>query len=369
MAYRSVALIILLVVAALVAGIAIGYTVGGKNGMAPAQEQPVTQPAGQEPQAGMQGEPQVVEEALRSRVVVLVDALGREVTLARPPERIASLAPSITEVVCALGACDRLVAVDNISMSIVERELGAEAVKLVSVGSFWQPSSELVLSANPDMVLACSGVPAQEAMVGQLEDADIKVFFLRCDRSRNIGDIYWDISTLGVMLNETAKASEIIEEIQARLQSVATAVANETSPTVALVVYMDSNGVYVAGGGNFQDNLIQLAGGVNVFGDYYGWPMISYEDIVVRDPDYIVVTSMGTANDTISLIKSTLLSKTKAYSEGHVCIVTGEAVDVLSRPSVRIADAVELLASILHPDAVEPPSKLAGYITCIGAGG
>jgi len=303
-----------------------------------------------------QAVPQVEEK------LVLVDALGRTIVVEKPAERVVALAPSITEDICSLGLCNRLVGVD-----IFSRDVPGVPEGVVDVGGYWQPSSEKIAELKPDLVLACSGVPAQEQMAQQLEGLGIRVFFLRCDKARGFDDIYWDLRAIATLLGKAETADKVIELMEERVSTLEKELANTTRPDVALLVYLQENGAWVAGGGTFQDTVIAVAGGSNVFHGLYGWQMVGYEELVSRDPDYIIVTGMTPAdfNRTIALAEKTPLRETKAFREGRLCVLYGAAANALNRPSPGVVDAAYLLASILHPDLVEPPERLAGSYTCM----
>ncbi|BEP17339.1 ABC transporter substrate-binding protein [Pyrofollis japonicus] len=293
--------------------------------------------------------------------VVLVDALGRKVVLEKPAARVVSLAPSITEDVCSLGLCDRLVGVDDFSKTVK-----GLPKNVVTVGGYWQPSTEKVVALKPDLVLACSGVPSQERMAKQLEGMGVKVFFLRCSRAKSLDDIYWDLSAIASLLGKPEAADKVIKEMQQRVAELEKALANTTRPSVALVVYLEKNGAWVAGGGTFQDTLITLAGGSNAFHSLYGWQVVGFEDMLAKNPDYVIVAGMSPSdyNKTLEFFKTTPLKELKAYREGHICVLYGKATDRINRPSPGIVDAAYLLASILHPGKVEPPSSLADSYKC-----
>ena len=301
-----------------------------------------------------------------AKEIVLIDALGRKIVLQKPASRVVSLAPSITEDICALGLCNSVVGVDSFSKSV--KGLPSN---VVDVGGYWQPSVEKILSAKPDLVLACSGVPAQEAMAKQLESIGIKVFFLRCDKARNLDDVYWDLEAIATLLGHPGKAQKLVEMLKARVEELEKRLSNTTKPGVALVVYLQKNGVWVAGGGTFQDNLISLAGGRNVFHEAYGWRMVGFEDLLAKNPDYVIVTgsSRASVNKTLAFFETSPLKSLKAFRERHVCVVYGSATDRIDRPSVGVIDAAYILASILHPDKVKPPAPYASEIACIGGKG
>ena len=301
---------------------------------------------------------------IEEKEIVVVDALGNRVTLREPAKRIVSLAPSITEEVCILGFCNRLVGVDSFSLSI-------EGVpdNVTDVGGFWQPSTELVVSTKPDLVFACSGVPHHYALGKQLESLGVNVFFLKCNKALTVEDIYWDLRSIATLLGEPSLAEKVVEDIERSIREVSEKVANTTKPKVALVVYMDEKSIWVSGGGTFQDYIINIAGATNVFSNLYAWQMVSPEDLIAANPDYVLVTAM-TSNDTDKIAKifsETILSELDAYKNDRVCVLFGKASDKVNRPSPGIVDAIRLIAHILHRDLVPEPESLKDSYVCIGA--
>ncbi len=300
-----------------------------------------------------------LSKTVTARRIVLVDALGRTVVLSRPARRVASLAPSITETICMMGLCGRLVAVDQYSLSI-----RGVPKNVVNVGGFWQPSPEKILEAKPDIVLACSGVPAQERLARQLEQEGVKVFFTRCDKSRDWNDIKWDVKAIGELLGAPEKAAKLINWMDSQLSRLSGELVNTTRPGAALIVYLSSNGAWVAGGGTFQDTMLSTAGARNVFHSLYGWQMVGYEDLVAKNMSYVFITTMGSESNAEKLLEAvakTPLARTRAYKEGHICVLYGAASNAVSRPSPEAVLGAELLAHLMHPGRVPAPS-LEGYI-------
>ncbi|HDI02195.1 MAG TPA: hypothetical protein ENF93_00965, partial [Ignisphaera sp.] len=108
------------------------------------------------------------------------------------------------------------------------------------------------------------------------------------------------------------------------------------------------------GGGTFLNELIELAGGQNIFLDKYGWIQVDKEDIIARNPDIIIVSLMGDTEDAKKvlddIIRDEVFKQTNAVKNSQVYIVTGEANDILMRPGPRVYQAIEILTHILHPE-------------------
>jgi iron complex transport system substrate-binding protein len=293
------------------------------------------------------------------QVLVLTDALGRTVEIPAPPRRVASLAPSITEELVMLGLADRIVAADSYSLKLPGVPAGA-----ADVGGFWNPGPEKILAARPDLVLACAGARPQERLARVLEENGVRVFFLRCDEAKTWSDIEWDVSTLGAIMGATGRAEQLNRWITSSVEALRNQTGNLAHPKVALAVYLDKNGVWVAGGGTFQDTVLQTAGAVNAFHRLYGWQMISYEQLLAENPDYIIAAVSGpkaAANKTLAGLPQPL-RETKAYQAGHVCVAYNGLIDALNRPSPRAVLAAWALAEMLHPGKVHPPPSLAKEI-------
>jgi iron complex transport system substrate-binding protein len=300
----------------------------------------------------------IVTEVIQQTVVkewprVVVDALGREVKFDEPPKRVVSVAPSITEMLFVLGLGDKVVGVDRYS------NWPPEVLKLVNegriaiIGGYYTPDIEKILSLNPDLVLLCRGARPHEVSVGpKLIEAGVKVFYLICATSRNQYDIYMDLRILGEIFGIEQRADEVVRSIQQRIDSITAKLVNVTKkPRVLQLVGPPSWGLWSAGGDTFIGWLITAAGGVNIASRYSGWPRLDYEYILSQDPEIIIVTVMGVEpKNVIDEIPGTPLVNTTAWRNGRVYVLIGEADDMLSRPGPRIADALAILAQIIHPE-------------------
>jgi len=283
----------------------------------------------------------------------VVDALGREVEFDKPPVRVVSTIPSITEHLFALGLGDRVVGVDKYSNWPPEVLELVEQGKVVVVGGPWTLDVEKIVSLKPDLVLMCRGAKPQETQFApKLEEMSIKTFFLMCNAAKNQYDIYMDIRTLGKVFGVEQRAEVVIESIQQRINSVTSRLANVTKkPKVLKLVGPPSWGLWSAGGDTFIGWLIVAAGGTNIASQYSGWVQLNYEFILAQDPEIIVITVHDVdPNRVLEEVSQSLLTNTTAWRRGQVYVLLDEADDMLSRPGPRIADALTILAQIIHPE-------------------
>ena len=292
--------------------------------------------------------------------VTVVDALGRIVELHEVPKRVVSLAPSITEILWALGLGSYVVGVDEYSNYPQEVVELVNEGKIITVGGYWNPDIEKIVMLKPDLVLADAGVQLQVRLLDKFNELGLKVVYLKADATRNIYDIYSDIRLIATIFGVEDHADELIKSIEEKIDYVKSRLmkANATSVKVLVLLGPPSWGLWTTGSGTFLDYVITSAGGINVASKYNGWVQLSYEDILMADPDAIVVTVMGLdPKKVLAEIASTPLNKTKAFKTGNVYVFTDEADDLLTRPGPRVSDAILLMAKVLHPDIFGEASR------------
>jgi len=279
--------------------------------------------------------------------VTLLDDAGRELTLDSEPQRIVSLAPSNTEIVCALDACDRLVGVSDIDdfppeVADVDKVVIAAAVDV-----------ELVVAAEPDLVLAAGNELTPTAVIEQLEELGLPVLVLYPE---TLDGVFGDIQLVGTALDRAAEADALVGDMEARVADVVAAVEGAERPLTLYEVFYAEGTTYTAGEGSFLASLLELAGATPVTGDAKG--VIGAEDLVAADPELIL---LGTARYDPSLADSeaaleTLRARTgwadlAAVRDGAVVPYLDDIVT--TRPGPRIVDGLEALARAIHPDLFE----------------
>ncbi|MGB3450758.1 MAG: helical backbone metal receptor [Giesbergeria sp.] len=267
--------------------------------------------------------------------ISVVDDRGRTVTLAHPPERIVSLLPSLTETVCALGACERLVGVDRYS------NWPASVVPLQGVGGGLDPNIEAIVALRPDVVLMATSSRAQ----ARLESLGVTVVALE---PKTHADVQRVLGKVGQVLG-VQDAQRVWRTIDAGVQ----AAAQSVPPTVrGTRVYFEVNsGPYAAGPSSFIGETLARLGARNIIPAALGpFPKLNPEFVVRADPDLIMVG----ARSAEGLAARPGWSQMRALRDGRLCRFDAAQSDVLIRPGPRMAEAARLMATCLTDKA---PSK------------
>lgn len=271
----------------------------------------------------------------------LTDDLGRAVYLEAPAVRVVSMAPSNTELLFAVGAGDQVVGRDPYS------NFPEEALEVADIGDTYASlNTELILSLEPDLVLAAGITPPEQ--VDQLEQLGITVYWL--GNPTDLEGLYRNLETVGTLTGREQEALAAIDDLSARADAVLEKVATVSEhPTVFYEVdgQTDPNAPFTAGAGTFIDLIIGLAGGANVAGDQDGYIAYSIEDLLVADPDVILLGDFAWG--------ATVESVAARSGWGALSAVANDRVypfndDHMSRPGPRLINALEELAALLHPD-------------------
>jgi iron complex transport system substrate-binding protein len=263
--------------------------------------------------------------ASSAQALELTDDRGVTVRLERAPQRIVSLLPSLTETVCALGECRRLVGVDRYSNH-------PESVRrLPQVGGGLDPSIEGVVALRPDVVLIASSAPAAQ----RLESLGLKVLALE---PRSLADVQRITGVLGQLL-DVPQAQQLWQAMDAGLAEAARTLPPGARST--RVYFEVGAGPYAAGTTSFIGELLQRLGVQNIIGPELGpFPKINPEFVVRADPDVILIGERNAQG----LRQRPGWAGIRALRESRVCVFGEAETDVLVRPGPRIAEAARLLA-------------------------
>jgi iron complex transport system substrate-binding protein len=261
--------------------------------------------------------------ALAAQAMQITDDRGVMVTLARSPQRIVTLLPSLTETVCELGQCQRLVGVDRYS------NFPARVKALPQLGGGIDPSVEAVVALKPDVVLMASSSRA----VKQLESLGIKVLALEPKNTVGARRVFL---LIGELL-EVPDADRLWRNIDAGV----TAAAQSLPPSAAGVrVYFEVGPGYAAGPTSFIGETMARLGLRNVIEPQLGpFPMINPEYVVRANPELILISERNTSD----LAQRPGWGAIRAIRERRVCLLTPDEADVVVRPGPRMAEAARLV--------------------------
>lgn len=265
--------------------------------------------------------------------LTITDDASRSVTIQAEPLRIVSLAPANTEIVFAIGAGDRLVGVTSLD------DYPAEVADIPKVGDFAGPNIEAVAAADPDLVLATTGV--QSDVIEQLEGLGATVIAID---PQSLDGVYEDILEVAEVVNKKAEGEELVASMKGRVEDIANAVSGRDPVTVFIEIAQDP--LFTAGRNTLLDELVTRAGGVNVV-RAEGWVPYSPEEVVKADPDVYLATK-GSMSNPEDLAKRPGFKGLAAVKAGRVVILDDNLV---SRPGPRIVSGLEDIARALHPEA------------------
>ncbi|HEX5038955.1 MAG TPA: ABC transporter substrate-binding protein [Candidatus Limnocylindria bacterium] len=288
-----------------------------------------------------------MEPTVAAYPLTLTDDAGREVTIDGAPRRIVSLAPSNTEIVCAVGACDRLVGVTDFD------DYPPEVADVDDVVIQAQVDVERVVAAEPDLVLAAGNEITPSTVIQQLADLDLTILVIYPE---TLDEVYGDIELIGEALDASDEAGHVVAGMQERVDDVVEQVADADRPRTLYEVFYSEGSMYTAGDGSFLASLIDLAGGEPVIGDAQG--LLDVEGLVAADPQLIL---LGSASYDPNLSDPEKALETVAARPGWedlTAVREGEIVPYLddivtTRPGPRLVEGLEALARAIHPDLAD----------------
>lgn len=277
----------------------------------------------------------------------LVDDHGDTTSLTAYPERIVSLAPSCTEIVFAVDAGDKVVGVSDYCDYPYNFAAWIAAGNMTSIGGFEDPNMEVITTLDPDLILASGGV--QTESVDTLRERGYKVLVLD---PTSVDGILNNIELMGNATGNRAEATALVNDITNRINTVEDKVANAVKPKVYYEVYYEITSSWTIGAKAWQTELIEKAGGTNVFGDqqmdYYQYQA---EALIARNPDVIVLPGEGMGTGTAESLDAVKAragwDTTNAVQNERIYQINS---DIIERSGPRVAETIEQLAEFFHPE-------------------
>ncbi|QFP76991.1 ABC transporter substrate-binding protein [Deinococcus sp. AJ005] len=267
--------------------------------------------------------------------LTVTDDLGRKVTLNSEPKRIIAMLPSHTETLIAIGAGDKLIAIDvysNYPKAITD--------KLPKVGSGFQPDLEAIVALKPDLVLADESSGSR--LTEKLAAAGLTVYG---GTAQTYNEVFEKIAVLGKMTNRETGALNLITSMRTELNTLQASVAK--LPRVSTYYEIDPT-PYSVGPNSFIGALISRAGGQTIVPAALGdFPKLDPELIVKANPQIMIGLTPAEA------AKRPGWANLKAVQSGKIFNPTPEEGDAISRPGPRLPAALRALIKYIHPEALK----------------
>lgn len=279
-------------------------------------------------------------EAVVEPFMTMKDAAGETVVLEREPETIATLLPSNTEIVYALGLGDRVVGVS-------EFDTYPEEVEDVDVVSGMTLNVESLIEKAPDLVLAHEMQMDAAEGLNQLREAGIPVFVVK--NASNFDETYETIAQIGELTNRTEEAEQIVATMQQRVDAVFEKTKAIETPRRVFIETSDVPDIYTAGANTFPDEMLSFLHAENVVTED-DWFAIDPEVIIERNPDvYIIMYDY--VPDIVERVKARDgFSTIQAVRDDRVVQLDE---DLMSRQGPRLVDGLEQLAEAIYPEWME----------------
>ena len=267
--------------------------------------------------------------------ITVTDDLGRDVRFLKPPERIVSLAPGLTEILFSLGLDNRIVGVTDYC------NYPQEALSKTRVGGL-NANIEKILALHPDLVVGVAGLYQQENLT-RFERFHIPYFVVD---PASLEKIFETILVFGKIEGVNSTAADTVRQLRIRLDRVRQGV--RPLPPTRLLYVVDKEPLISVGKGSYLADLIREAGGINIAGGLEkAYPMLSMEYVIQQNPQVIILAM--DADRTLSDQEKRYWdrwSSLSAVRDGKIYKVDR---DRLNRPGPRVMDGLEELARLLHP--------------------
>lgn len=276
----------------------------------------------------------------------IIDGFGNKVTIDKKPERIITAVPSHTEILFALGLEDNIVAVSEYC------DYPAGALDKENIGGYKTLNTERIIELQPDILFVYGD--GDDDAIEQVDSAGITIVRYEPE---SIEEVLETIISIGQVVGEEEKAEEIRNQLIEKKEEVLDKIKNQQQKRVFYEIWDEP--LMAAGPGSFMDELIVLAKGKNIASDAEGgYPVFSIEALVERDPEVYLIP----ANHVQNFDKMTDKEKNQRITEiknrpGYedITAIKNDRIELLepnivSRPGIRIIEALEIIAKAIHPD-------------------
>ena len=274
-----------------------------------------------------------------------VDDAGRKLYFAKPPQRILSLAPSITEMLFAIGLDEEIVGVTNFC------NYPPAAARKPKVG-YTHPNVESILALRPDIVAAPREFLRADVLT-KLDELKVPVFILE---AKSLEDVFSHIRTLGRIFNRSSIADDVTRHMRERIAHITRQL--EAAEKKRVLYVLSSQPLITVGPESYIHQMIELAGGINIASGTSGaYPRLNMETVLQEDPEVLIFP--------VGISESVPESEQQAWKRwtGLSAVkhrrLRAISSDALNRPGPRVVDGFEQLARLIHPEAFSTDMTLS----------
>lgn len=279
-----------------------------------------------------------VEERDDGGAFTVVDMTGREVAFEKTPEKVVAITPSDAENLNALGAVDSVVGIGT----YVDNPEEILSLPVVASGS--DLNAEEIIALEPDLVLMADMAQSEE-QIKALTDAGVNVVVTKAG---TIEEVYDALELIGKVMNKEEDSAKVIQNMKDSFAAIEANKENLAGKKIYFEVSPLEYGLWSAGAHTFMDEIAQIVGLENIFADVEGWSEVSEEEVIARNPDYIVTISMGSMEGP-SPVEEIMA---RPGWEGITAVKEGKILNLvdneLSRPSVRLVQGAESLNDFVN---------------------
>lgn len=284
-------------------------------------------------------DPAVPQSQGTDTAVPSVDRAGNPISPPPEPKLIISLSPAVTQTLVHLGAADLLAAADTNSVKLEGVPEGLPSVDMLF------PDTELLLTLNADLLL-CSSMTGYDGSEPLKPLAAAGVCIAVIPSGTSMDDIREDLAFIAALTGRRDEGAAIREELDTGILAVRDALGGAKKKSVYFEIAA-APAAYSFGGGTFMNELIEIAGGENIFADLSGWLAVSEEQVIARDPDVIFTNIDYSPAPVDEILSRSSLRGVTAVVEKQVFFVDSNSSSLANE---YVLTAVYQMAAAMHPD-------------------
>jgi iron complex transport system substrate-binding protein len=268
---------------------------------------------------------------------IFTDEMGRQVKIPYPAKRIVSLAPSITEILFALGLDEEVAAITNFC------DYPVAVLNKPRIGGFVNPDIEKIVSLKPDLIIGIRDGNRMDT-VHRLNDSGFPVYLID---PKGFDGVMQTIKNIGDVVGREKESRKMIKEMVKKAENIMTLTQSLSRPKVFF--QLGDAPMITVGKGTLADDLIRLAGGKSISeNESVSYPFYSIETVLLKAPEIIIMTSMDSKKNSPQLVKKWESWKSiPAVRMNMIYVIDSNLVD---RPTPRIVEGLEALVRIIHPE-------------------